>query len=557
MLVPRSKYLKQLDDLSVAMEDLGQKTIADVTAAGLALAKGDTEAAEEVISGEMRMRRLRATIEDTCLDIMLMQQPLVADDLRYVSGSFRLVIDLAHIDSKSRDVAYLATQIPHEVASAIETEIATASGKVAYMVKTALESFADADRDRAEEVFASDDEVDALYERAEQVVVDLIRKGDADATHLPELLMAAKYFERMGDDSGRIASRPASPRAPHGRHAAAWARPGLAVRLPSLPTRGRTASRLDPSLCAIINPIRVFGERRRQAMVYCVEDDASIRELALYALTQAGIEAEGMANDVEFRAACARRLPDVVMLDIMLPGADGLEILHRIRNTPGLSRVPVIMVTAKSTELDIVTALDGGADEYLTKPYGMMEMVSRVRALLRRAPDWGNEAPQGSSDEITIPSLRCATRRSAAASRFRSRRASSTCSFISWKTQASPFPAMRCCSTCGGGTLRAAAERSICTSSRCARNSVSMLPSSRRCAGWGIVSSRNSGFRDAPCASGPLRGGATADCTPGLSFSAFGGRACALSPCEARSDIMNQFMGFACGRYAAGLSLAG
>lgn len=205
MLVPRSKYLKQLDDLSVAMEDLGQKTIADVTAAGLALAKGDTEAAEEVISGEMRMRRLRATIEDTCLDIMLMQQPLVADDLRYVSGSFRLVSDLAHIDSKARDVAYLATQIPHEVASAIETEIATASGKVAYMVKTALESFADADRDRAEEVFASDDEVDALYERAEQVVVDLIRKGDADAAHLPELLMAAKYFERMGDDAERIA----------------------------------------------------------------------------------------------------------------------------------------------------------------------------------------------------------------------------------------------------------------------------------------------------------------------------------------------------------------
>ena len=200
MLVPRSKYLKQLDDLSVAMEDLGQKTIADVTAAGLALAKGDVEAAEEVISGEMRMRRLRATIEDTCLDIMLMQQPLVADDLRYVSGSFRLVSDLAHIDSKARDVAYLATQIPHEAASAIETEIATASGKVAYMVKTALESFADADRDRAEEVFASDDEVDALYERAEQVVVDLIRKGDADATHLSELLMAAKYFERMGDE---------------------------------------------------------------------------------------------------------------------------------------------------------------------------------------------------------------------------------------------------------------------------------------------------------------------------------------------------------------------
>ena len=176
-----------------------------MTAAGLALAKGDVEAAEEVISGEMRMRRLRATIEDTCLDIMLMQQPLVADDLRFVSGSFRLVSDLAHIDSKSRDVAFLATQIPHEAACAIENEIATASGKVAYMVKTALESFANADRDRAEEVFAADDEVDALYAKAEQAIVELIRKGDTDATHLPELLMVAKYFERMGDDAERIA----------------------------------------------------------------------------------------------------------------------------------------------------------------------------------------------------------------------------------------------------------------------------------------------------------------------------------------------------------------
>ncbi|HIR01927.1 MAG TPA: response regulator transcription factor [Candidatus Aveggerthella stercoripullorum] len=126
-------------------------------------------------------------------------------------------------------------------------------------------------------------------------------------------------------------------------------------------------------------------------MIYYVEDDKNVRELAVYALSHAGIEVEGLADDEEFRAACARRRPDVVVLDIMLPGTDGLEILRRIRQTPGLSRVPVMMVTAKSTELDIVTALDEGADEYLTKPYGMMEMVSRVRALLRRASDWGAE----------------------------------------------------------------------------------------------------------------------------------------------------------------------
>ncbi len=119
-------------------------------------------------------------------------------------------------------------------------------------------------------------------------------------------------------------------------------------------------------------------------MVYYVEDDKNIRELTIYALVRAGIEVEGMANDREFREACARRLPDAVILDIMLPDVDGLEILHRIRMTPGLSHVPVMMMTAKSAELDVVTALDSGADEYLVKPYGMMEMVSRVRAMLRR-----------------------------------------------------------------------------------------------------------------------------------------------------------------------------
>ncbi len=131
-------------------------------------------------------------------------------------------------------------------------------------------------------------------------------------------------------------------------------------------------------------------------MIYYVEDDENIRQLVLYALAQSGIEAQGQADDAAFRAACAKRLPDVVVLDIMLPGADGLEILERIRKTPGkLSRVPVMMVTAKNSELDIVRALDAGADEYITKPFGMMEMVSRIRAMLRRAPEWADEGGEG------------------------------------------------------------------------------------------------------------------------------------------------------------------
>ena len=118
-------------------------------------------------------------------------------------------------------------------------------------------------------------------------------------------------------------------------------------------------------------------------MVYYVEDDKNIRDLTIYALTQAGIDARGFGSDVEFRRGCAERVPDAILLDIMLPDTDGIQILKRIRQTPELKDGPVMMLTAKDTELDTVRALDMGADDYLTKPFGMMEMVSRVRVMLR------------------------------------------------------------------------------------------------------------------------------------------------------------------------------
>lgn len=120
-------------------------------------------------------------------------------------------------------------------------------------------------------------------------------------------------------------------------------------------------------------------------MIYYVEDDKNIRDLATYALNQAGFEVAGFPCAEDFESACSFQMPDLVLLDIMLPGRDGLEILESMRLNPSMRHIPVMMLTAKGSEIDKVQGLDLGADDYLAKPFGMMELVSRVRALYRRA----------------------------------------------------------------------------------------------------------------------------------------------------------------------------
>ena len=119
-------------------------------------------------------------------------------------------------------------------------------------------------------------------------------------------------------------------------------------------------------------------------MIYCVEDDRSIRELMLYTLRASGFEAEGFEDAEGLFEAMKTRQPRLITLDIMLPGMDGIEILKRLRATAATAGIPVIMASAKGTEYDRVLGLDLGADDYLAKPFSMLEMVSRIRAVLRR-----------------------------------------------------------------------------------------------------------------------------------------------------------------------------
>ena len=126
-------------------------------------------------------------------------------------------------------------------------------------------------------------------------------------------------------------------------------------------------------------------------MIYFIEDDDNIRKLVCYALTREGYEIKGFPKPSEFREALAHTLPELILLDIMLPEEDGLSILEKLKSAPETEDIPVIMLTAKGSEFDKVTGLDLGADDYISKPFGMTELVSRVRAVLRR---YGKAKPQ-------------------------------------------------------------------------------------------------------------------------------------------------------------------
>lgn len=130
-------------------------------------------------------------------------------------------------------------------------------------------------------------------------------------------------------------------------------------------------------------------------MIYFVEDDENIRELVVYTLTSTGLSAQGFSAPDKFWAAMEEKTPSMVLLDIMLPQEDGLSILRKIRQNKATAKLPVIILTAKSDEYDKVKGLDLGADDYIPKPFGMMELVARIKAVLRRT-----DAPAATEDEV-------------------------------------------------------------------------------------------------------------------------------------------------------------
>ena len=142
-------------------------------------------------------------------------------------------------------------------------------------------------------------------------------------------------------------------------------------------------------------------------MIFCVEDDSNIRELVVYTLETTGFQARGSEEGKSFLEALALETPDLILMDIMLPGEDGISLLKRLKNSSKTRDIPVIMVTAKGAEYDKVKGLDLGADDYVTKPFGMMELVSRIKAVLRRS----GAAKKKAEDIIVSGSLEINTKK--------------------------------------------------------------------------------------------------------------------------------------------------
>lgn len=219
-------------------------------------------------------------------------------------------------------------------------------------------------------------------------------------------------------------------------------------------------------------------------MIFCVEDDAGIRDLMIYTLNASGFRAVGFENAREFYAALADDTPELIMLDIMMPGEDGISILKRLKADARTADIPVIMATAKGNEYDKVIGLDLGADDYLAKPFGMMEMASRVRAVLRRS---GRAAEK--QQLIRVGGLEMNLGEhivTADGIRVQLTLKEFELLHTFMTNPAGRSRASSCCPRSGARIFSAKRARLTSTSARCARSSAPAASTSAPCAAWAI-----------------------------------------------------------------------
>ena len=338
----RSRFDGQLEKLNQEMILMGTMVETAIEGACEALHDRDVRKARDIMAADPAVDRQERDIESLCLRMLLMQQP-VARDLRLVSSALKMITDMERIGDQAADIAEIVIMLGEGSAVQPPEHIAAMAEEARAMVHSAIDAYVQRDVKLAEKVIDQDDVVDQLFLSVKDELVEQLRKDPASA------------LAGIGHADDRQVFR--AHRGPRHQHCRVGA------------------------ICG-----HWAVQRRIAGMIYSVEDDAAIRELIVYALRQAGYEAEGFEEGGAFRQALERKTPELVLLDLMLPGEDGLSLLRFLRQNPATRETPVILLTARGTEMDKVVGLDTGADDYVVKPFGVMELLSRVKAVLRRSP---------------------------------------------------------------------------------------------------------------------------------------------------------------------------
>lgn len=203
MMKTRSAYTRQIRQLDGHVFVVGQSVVEDIRNTGRAIGGGNSQAADEVVDGHDAFERLHRSIEDTCMSLMLLQQPM-AQDLRLVTAAFRAISDLARIDEMAYEIALLSGEVDLGSPSHVAAVLVSMSKKAATMVNQAVASFESGSVSDAEQVFAEDDALDELYGEVCAEVVRLLKTDGENAELAPEILSVAKYYERMGDHAQSV-----------------------------------------------------------------------------------------------------------------------------------------------------------------------------------------------------------------------------------------------------------------------------------------------------------------------------------------------------------------
>ena len=334
----RSRFDEQLTLLSRELIEMGALCEEVISMASRALMDGDATLARRVAPLDSEIDHKERSIESMCLKLLLQQQP-VARDLRQISAALKMITDMERIGDQAEDISEIVQFLNGRTVENADL-LQEMSRAVIKMVTESVDAYVKHDIMLAEKVVKDDDIVDSCFTTVKHKLIDAIAANPSDGEYALDLMMIAKYFERIGDHAVNIAE---------------W--------------------------------VHLLGNGRPQGgrgMIWCVEDDASIRDIEVYALKSAGLDARGFEDGSSFLKALEAEVPTLVVLDVMLPGVDGMELLRRMRESARLKAVPVIMATARDAEIDKIQGLDTGADYYLTKPFGVLEFVSCVKAVLRR-----------------------------------------------------------------------------------------------------------------------------------------------------------------------------